>query len=112
MIKHIVLLNPKEDVSRTEIVIALDNVQALRQSIPDIIDIQVGKNLNVVNNQGYTYGFIIQFANEKIYKEYASYPAYQMVRKELQRLSQSIITFDIGFRMVFDDSGPGRLPDW
>jgi hypothetical protein len=35
-----------------------------------------------------------------------------MVRKELQRLSQSIITFDIGFRIVFDDSGPGRLPDW
>lgn len=95
MITHVVLLKPKADVSQDEITIALDHVQALQQAIPGIVGIQAGENLNDSHNQGYTHGFVIQFANAEVFRGYAPHPAHQPVSQELRRICQSIIDFDV-----------------
>jgi len=95
MLTHIVLLKPKAEVSSAEIVAALAHVQALQQAIPGIVDIQVGENLNSSGNQGYTHGFVMQFADAEVFKGYAPHPAHQPVSEELQQISESIIDFDI-----------------
>ncbi len=94
MVTHIVLLQPKPGATEDQILIALKHVQSLQQTIPGIIDVQVGKNLNG-SNRGYTYGFIMHFADAEIYREYAPHPAHQPVSQELQRLCESIIDFDL-----------------
>ena len=95
MITHVVLLQPKAGISQTEIIAALDHVQALQQTIPGIVKVQVGKNLNSSNNQGYAYGFVMQFADAVAYKGYAPHPAHQLVSEELRRVCQNIIDFDM-----------------
>ena len=94
MITHVVLLQPKSEVTDIEITIALDHVRALQHAIPGIIDVQVGKNMSNYN-QGYTYGFVVRFVGAEHLKAYAPHPAHQVVSEELQRISQKIIDFDI-----------------
>ena len=94
MITHVVLLQPKSEVTDDEIKTALDHVRALQDAIPGIIDVQVGKNMSNYN-QGYTHGFVMQFVDVEHLKAYAPHPAHQVVSEELQRISQKIIDFDI-----------------
>ena len=94
MITHVVLLQPKAEVTDDEITTALNHVRALQQTIPGIIDIQVGKNMSTYN-QGYTHGFVMRFIDVEHLQTYAPHPAHQIVSKELQRISEKIIDFDI-----------------
>ena len=94
MLTHIVLLQPRPEVTDDEIVTALNHVQALQSTIPGIIDVQTGKNMSDYN-QGYTHGFIMRFVDAEHLKAYAPHPAHQVVSEELQRISQKIIDFDI-----------------
>jgi hypothetical protein len=95
MLTHIVLLKPKAEVSQAEITTALEHVQALQQTIPGIVSVQAGENLNGSNSQGYTYGFTMQFTGAEVFRGYAPHPAHQPVSEELQRICESIIDFDI-----------------
>jgi Ca2+-dependent lipid-binding protein len=95
MITHIVLLQPKEHVTEKEIQTALKHVQALRQSIQGIISIQAGPNLNISNNKGYSYGFVMQFIDGEHLKAYGPHPAHQAVSEELMHISKNILDFDI-----------------
>jgi hypothetical protein len=95
MLTHVVLLKPKAEITEGEVITALDHVQALQQAIPGIVSVEVGKNLNESNNQGYTHGFVIRFVDAEIYKGYAPHPAHQPVSEVLRRISQSIIDFDV-----------------
>src|SRR5207302_6568991 len=94
MITHVVLLQPKPEVSEHEITTALDHVRALQDTIAGIIDVQVGKNLSDYN-QGYIYGFVMRFVDAEHLKAYAPHPAHQVVSQELQHICQKIIDFDI-----------------
>ena len=60
MITHVVLLQPKAEISNEEINAVLKQVQALQEAIPGIIDVEIGANRSG-NHQGYTYGFIMRF---------------------------------------------------
>jgi hypothetical protein len=95
MITHIVLLKPKADVNKDEIAAALDQVRSLQQAIPGILSVQAGLNLNSFNNLGYTHGFVMQFASAEHLKAYAPHPTHRIVGRELRRISESIIDFDI-----------------
>ena len=94
MITHVVLLKPKSEVADDEITAALDHVHALQNAIPGIVSVQVGKNLSS-SHQGYTHGFVMQFAHAEDLKAYTPHPVHQRVSKELQGISQSIIDFDL-----------------
>ncbi len=43
MITHVVLLQPKSEITDDEITTALDHVRALQDAIAGIVDVQVGK---------------------------------------------------------------------
>jgi heme-degrading monooxygenase HmoA len=94
MINHVVLLQPKAEVTEEEITKVLSHVQGLQETIPGIIETRVGKNLSA-NHQGYVYGFVMHFVDEEHLKAYAPHPAHQVVSRELQDICESIIDFDI-----------------
>jgi heme-degrading monooxygenase HmoA len=94
MITHVVLLNPKTEVSADEIASVLDHVRGLQKDIPGIVETRVGKNLSP-NHQGYTYGFVMRFVDEEHLKAYAPHPAHQVVSRELRAMCENIIDFDI-----------------
>jgi hypothetical protein len=95
MILHVVLLQPKPEVTLEEMQTALEQVRALQQKIPGIIDVQAGENVNSSNHKGYTYGFVMRFVDEAHLRAYAPHPDHQVVGSELVRLCSSIIDFDL-----------------
>jgi hypothetical protein len=94
VITHIVLLQLKPTTTDNEVAAALNHVKELQQAIPGIISVQAGKNLSD-HNQGYTYGFSMQFLDTEHLKNYAPHPAHQIVSKELLQISEKIIDFDL-----------------
>jgi Stress responsive A/B Barrel Domain len=94
MITHVVLLQPKVDITTQEISAVLDQVCSLQHDIPGIIDVQAGKNLST-NHQSYTYGFVMHFVDESHLKAYAPHPAHQIVSSALRQICSSIIDFDV-----------------
>jgi hypothetical protein len=94
MIIHVVLLQPKDEISSEEITAALEQVQALQEAIPGIIDVEIGENRSM-NHQGYTHGFVMRFVDSDHLKVYAPHPAHRVVSDELVRVCHSIIDFDL-----------------
>ena len=95
VIIHTVLLYPKPETSAEEIGTALAHVQNLQRTIPGLLSVQAGPNLNSSNNHGYTYGFVMRFASKEHLRDYAPHPAHRQVSDELVSISQSIIDFDL-----------------
>jgi hypothetical protein len=94
MVTHIVLLQPRPEVTAEEMQAALHHVEALQRAIPGIIDVQAGENLSA-NQQGYIYGFVMHFTGMEHLQAYAPHPSHRVVSDELVRLCSSIIDFDI-----------------
>ncbi len=97
IITHIVLLQPKPEVTEEQLATALAHVCDLQQVVPGIFSVQAAKNLNASGdkNKGYTHGFVMQFVDSEALSAYAPHPAHQTVGAELRSVSQSIIDFDI-----------------
>ncbi len=94
MITHVVLFQPKAEISKEEITVVLRHVQALREAIPGMIDVEIGENRSM-NHQGYTYGFVMHFVDSDSLKAYAPHSAHRVVSDELVRICHSIIDFDL-----------------
>jgi antibiotic biosynthesis monooxygenase (ABM) superfamily enzyme len=94
MIMHIVLLLPKPEATREELLAVLEKARALQTKIPGIVAMQAGENQNP-NNQGYTFGMAITFDNEEHFKAYFPHPEHRAVGAELRRLSVNLLNFDI-----------------
>lgn len=97
MITHIVLLKPKGETTEQEIDAALEGIRKLQDSIPVILNVRVGKNLNGYSekNKGYTHGFTMRFANKDDLGVYAVSPIHRAAGNELRRVCESIIDFDL-----------------
>ncbi|GCE19522.1 Dabb family protein [Dictyobacter kobayashii] len=94
MITHVVLVQPKPEATPEQIQTVLEQVRALKQLIPGIQDVQVGKNLGQ-HTQGYSYGMIMQFEDMEHLKAYLPHPAHQTVVKEIMQLCANLIEFDL-----------------
>ncbi len=94
MINHVVLLQPKTETTAEQIAIALRHVASLKEAIPEIVSVTTGRNMSA-NHQGYTYGFVMRFADGESFSAYAPHPAHQPVSQELQAICESIIDFDL-----------------
>ena len=94
MITHVVLLQPKPNISEEEILDLLRRAQALQDTIPGIMAISVGKNRSLYH-QGYTYGIIMHFVDEAHLAAHHPHPAHLAVVEELDRLCEQSIDFDL-----------------
>lgn len=83
MITHIVLLQPKPETAPEELEAVLERVKALKGQIPGLLAIQAGASRHSAN-QGYTYGFVMQFDNEEHLRAYSPHPAHKAVSPELR----------------------------
>ena len=94
MITHVVLLQPKDATTPTELAAFLEHVRNLQKLIPGIIAISVGKNHSPYHSL-YTHGIIMRFIDEAHLQAHHPHPAHVAVVKELDRLCESSIDFDL-----------------
>lgn len=94
MILHIVLLQPKPETTPEEIQHTLELVKALQKTIPGILNIQAGEN-HYHTTQGFTHGFVINFASEDDLRNYFPHPEHRKVGPELRRICTQLQNFDL-----------------
>jgi hypothetical protein len=96
MLTHVVLLQPRSEATLEDIHTALKGIEDLRQHIPEILDLQIGPSLSMQDKQrGYTYGFVMHFADKEQLDLYAVDPIHLAAGAELNRVFDNIIDFDI-----------------
>ncbi|GAC1347137.1 MAG: hypothetical protein NVSMB27_11910 [Ktedonobacteraceae bacterium] len=94
MITHVVLLQPKASSTDEEISAVLRQVVALREVIPGLTAIAVGKNRSSYH-RGYTLGIIMHFIDEVHLEAHHPHPAHVAVVEALDRICESTIDFDL-----------------
>jgi Stress responsive A/B Barrel Domain len=78
MIEHIVLFKWKTEATSEQIKAAIDNLKALKDKIPGIIDLSCGENF-CDRSQGFQHGLVVRFDNKTSLENYAPHPDHQEV---------------------------------
>lgn len=100
MIKHIVLLTIRKDVSQDKLTTAFAALSELRKFIPEIQSFSWGEyRSNEGLNQGFTHGFEMEFNSEKSRDAYLEHPAHKEIASSmlvplLENGFKSVIAFD------------------
>ncbi len=96
MLEHIVLLKLKEGVTEDQTQKMMDGLEKLKEVIPGMLEVSGGYNNSPEGkNAGFTYGFIVRFADEAARDGYVPHPEHQKLAQTLVRpLVDDVLVFD------------------
>jgi len=99
MLRHIVLVKFRSEVTSTQIDAALNQVVALREKIAGIVAVSVGANTSPeALEKGFRHGFVVDFTNEAARDAYLPHPDHVVVGSKLVELAEGgidgILVFD------------------
>lgn len=100
MIRHIVLIKFRRDVSDAEIKSAFDRILSIRSVMSGILSITAGKSESPEQiERGFMHGFVADFADWDALARYQHHPDHKRAGAELVRLSEGgidgILVFDL-----------------
>ncbi len=96
MINHIVLFKLKEDVKEEQLKECLDAIKNLKGKISGIVEISGGfDNSPEHKNNGFTWGFVVKFEDEKSRDNYVPHTEHQkVVEKYVLPIIEEGLIFD------------------
>lgn len=100
MIKHIVLVRFKKEITTHQIHQIFEKIRALETVLPSMKSFDYGKyNGSTERYKGFDYAFYMEFETEKERDEYLIHPEHIKVGKELRSMldtegSESFLAFD------------------
>ena len=95
MIKHIVVMKFKPDVTEDEIEETIEQCRSLKEIVPGITDFISGPYSSPEGaNQGYTHAFIVTFLDAKSRDGYLPHPEHERVRDLLLSRVEAVMAFD------------------
>ncbi|GAM27907.1 hypothetical protein SAMD00019534_110830 [Acytostelium subglobosum LB1] len=81
-LEHILFMNLREDMNQQEHQSLLDQIEKMKNSIPGVLVINFGKNLNKDRNGGYNYGFRVLLrdpADLPVYDAHATHQEFKNI---------------------------------
>jgi Stress responsive A/B Barrel Domain len=90
MIDHLVFLAAREDASPEDIEDLISSIRELRDTVPGVVDLSVGKNFSE-RSGGYTHGLFVRFESIEDLQEYLKHPNHLAVVEKLDRLTTRIV---------------------
>ena len=94
MIEHIVLFKWQENTPPEKINQVLQELKALENKIPGIINLSCGENFSA-RNQGFQHGLIVQFADYNSLEAYFPHPEHQnVVNNYIKPIIADILSID------------------
>lgn len=80
MIRHIVLIRFRPDVTETTIAGIFDDLRAIKDRLPGVLAITAGRSESPEQiERGYLHGFVADFADWKVLAAYQAHPDHQRV---------------------------------
>ena len=103
MIRHIVLVRFRPDVSEATIAAIFDDLSAIRDKVPGILSIHAGRSESPEQiERGYLHGFTADFDGWDVLAAYQAHPDHTRVGAALVAHAQGgldgILVFDLPFR--------------
>ena len=98
--RHIVLARVRADVPAEEAQRALDTLRALVGQIPGLLSCTGGVNNSPEGwDQGYTYGFVMDFADAAARDAYLPHPLHQQAAAGLRAIREpdGVLVFDYDY---------------
>ncbi|NEO60818.1 MAG: Dabb family protein [Moorea sp. SIO4G2] len=94
MIEHIVLFKWKEDASPDAIALAMNGLLAMKDQIPEILELSCGENFSQ-RSQGFQHGLRVQLLDCDALSTYADHPVHQeVIEKYIKPILGDIIAVD------------------
>ncbi|NEP49029.1 MAG: Dabb family protein [Moorea sp. SIO3C2] len=95
MIEHIVLFKWKDDASADAIALAMNGLLALKNQIPEIVELSCGENFSPLRSQGFQHALRVQLLDCDALSTYADHPAHQeVVEKYIKPIRGDVIAVD------------------
>lgn len=95
MVKHIVLMKAKAGKTEGEAAALLEEISALRDKIPGILDFSGGADISGGGRtQGYTHGFAMTFASMEALGAYLPHKHHKPVVEKVIAFSNGVLAFD------------------
>ena len=94
MIVHIVLFKWQEGTSSEKIQSVVTSLEALKDKIPQIMEISCGQNFSE-RAKGFEHGLLVKFSDRKALETYASHPEHlEVVNTFIRPILGDIIALD------------------
>lgn len=93
MIDHIVLFTLRQGVSRGDAEDLTRSLDALKGSVPGVVDLSVGENFSE-RAGGYTHGLVVRFHTRDALQGYMEHPDHRAVVEKLEERTTGRIVVD------------------
>lgn len=93
MVDHVVLFTVRDDVSREDVQDLISSLNALKESVPGVVDLSVGENFSE-RSGGYTHGLVVRLQTPDDLQGYMKHPEHQAVVEKLDRRTTGRIVVD------------------
>jgi hypothetical protein len=95
MIRHVLLLRFKADVSELDMLAAFKSFESMSEKIDGVVSVEWGLNNSPENlNQGFSHCVFMTFANERGRDNYLPHPQHEALKAQLVPLLENIIVLD------------------
>jgi hypothetical protein len=95
MIRHILLLQPGGETTRTQIDEARQAITSLVGRIPGLINVHWGENFVAIERRdGFTHGFTMDFADRESLAAYSPHPDHKAAAALVRAAFTRIVAFD------------------
>lgn len=96
MLLHTVLIRPAADVSRSDLDALSRQTASIAGRLCGVGNYDVGPNSTQEPlDQGYTFGFILRFADRDALAAYHADPEHQRLSQRIQELAETVLVFDL-----------------
>lgn len=97
MVEHIVCIKLKPGSApeiETEII---NGLKALKETVPVVVDLSVGKDFTITRNQGYTIGLVVRLRSKEDLMIYNDHPNHLPIKKRIGELAETVMAIDYEF---------------
>lgn len=97
MVEHIVIFKLKPGATPEQEQKLIDMLRALKEKVPGILDLTVGKNFTPERGQGYSVGLVVRFQNKDGLAAYGPHPDHMLVKNYVAEVCENslIVDYDV-----------------
>lgn len=97
LVEHVVCFKLKADATPEQEEQLIQNLRGLRESVPNIVDLSVGRNFTPERGQGYNVGLVVRFRNRADLEAYLPHPNHLPVKNYAAQVCESLLVIDYEF---------------
>lgn len=92
---HMVLIRPRPEIGSAELAALTDAMRVLAMEA-GALSLEIGPNVtHEPLDQGYTFGFVLRFADRPALMAYHVHPGHIPVSQTIQGMADSVLVFDL-----------------